>query len=304
MKNLKEYRFASSPAEAVAMMRQGPGQGAYIAGGTDMLLVPQGYDFVVDINHAGLSDIARTEQGDLFLGAAVTLQNLATNPLVLDFADGAVSRVAAQCGNRPVRTTATVGGNLCNALPSADMAPVLIALDATCFIADIDSTESLPLADFFIGPRRTILDDRLLIGLAVDEAHADWRCVCHKLTRTAEDISLVQVAVALDVKGGVIHHARIVLGAVAPVPLRATLAEAPLTRMQIADVTPDIIADVAEIAAGEAEPIDDHRATAEYRRDMVRVLTQRLVSRAVAWGDGPSTCEESTIDDGDNGGVA
>ena len=74
MWNLKEYRFATNPAEAVALMRQGPGKGAYIAGGTDMLLDRPACDFVVDVNHAGIGDIARTPGGDLFLGAAATLQ--------------------------------------------------------------------------------------------------------------------------------------------------------------------------------------------------------------------------------------
>lgn len=305
MWNLKEYRFASSPAEAVAMMRQGPGKGAYIAGGTDMFLDPPTCDYVVDINHAGLDQIVCNEEGDLFLGAAVTLQALCTDELVQNFAAGAICRVAAQCGNRPVRTTATMGGNLCNALPSADMAPVLIALDANCFIADTDSTESLPLAEFFTGPRRTVLEDRLLAGLSLAADHRDWRCVSHKLTRTAEDISLVQVAVSLDVKDDVIHQARIVLGAVAPVPLRATLAEQQLTSLRLADVDPDIIDDVGEIAAGEAEPIDDHRASAEYRREMVRVLTRRLVARAVAWDpNGEGDDQEPGPGNGDSGGVA
>jgi len=281
MWNLQEYRVASSPAEAVALMRKGPGKGAYIAGGTDMLLEHPACDFVVDINNAGIGAIARTPGGDLFLGAAATLQGIAENDFVRGFAGGAVGLAAAQCGNRPVRTTATVGGNLCNALPSADMAPVLLALDATCYIADQDNQESLPLADFFVGPRMTVLEDRLLVGVALPGQCAGWRCASHKMTRTAEDISLVQVAVALGLDDGRIQEVRIALGAVAPVPLRATLAETMLVGQEISAVTPEVLSDVATIAAGECEPRDDHRASAEYRRDMVRVLTRRLVARVL-----------------------
>jgi len=277
MWNLQDYRFAANPAEAVALMRKGPGKGAYIAGGTDMLLEHPNCDFVVDINRAGIGDVAVTPGGDLFLGAAATLQNLEDNDFVTGFAGGAVSIAASHCGNRPVRTTATVGGNLCNALPSADMAPVLLALDATCYIADEDSTESLPLTDFFVGPRMTVLEDRLLVGVALPAECAGWRCLAHKLTRTAEDISLVQVAVALGVEDGRIQEARIALGAVAPVPMRAILAETMLIGQEIAAVTPDVLGDVAAIAAGECEPRDDHRASAEYRRHLVGVLTRRLV---------------------------
>jgi len=291
--NLQEYRFATNPAEAVALMRKGPGKGAYIAGGTDMLLEHPSCDFVVDINKAGIGDIARTAGGDLFIGAVATLQDIVDNSFVRGFAGGAVSSAASQCGNRPVRTTGTVGGNLCNALPSADMAPVLLALDATCYITDEDSQESLPLTDFFVGPRLTVLEDRLLVGVALPGECAGWRCASHKLTRTAEDISLVQVAVSLGVDEGRIKEARIALGAVAPVPMRAILAETMLIGQEITAITPDVLGDVAAIAAGECDPLDDHRASAEYRRDMVAVLTRRLVARILA-------------DDGDNreGGAA
>ena len=281
MWDLREYRIAGTAQEAVAMMRQGPGRGAYIAGGTDMFLYPPACDYVVDISHAGLSDIARTPGGDLFFGAATTLHNLATNPLVTGFAGGILSEAAAHCGNRPVRSTATVGGNICNALPSADMAPVLLALDATCYIADEESQESLPLADFFIGPRQTVLGDRLLVGLALTAEAGTRRCASYKLTRSAEDISLVQVVVALGVAGDEIITARIALGAVAPVPLRAQLAEAQLVGRRVSTLDPDIIADAAAVAAAECEPRDDHRASAEYRRDMVRVLTRRQITRAL-----------------------
>jgi carbon-monoxide dehydrogenase medium subunit len=286
--NLQEYRFATNPAEAVALMRKGPGKGAYIAGGTDMLLEHPTCDFVVDINKAGIGDIARTAGGDLFLGAAATLQDLADNTFVTGFAGGAVSVAASQCGNRPVRTTATVGGNLCNALPSADMAPVLLALDATCYITDENSQESMPLTDFFVGPRLTVLEDRLLVGVGLPGECAGWRCASHKLTRTAEDISLVQVAVSLGVDDGRIQEARIALGAVAPVPMRATLAETMLMGQEITAITTDVLRDVAAIAAGECDPLDDHRASAEYRRDMVGVLTRRLVAQILA-DDGNNT---------------
>ncbi len=302
MRDLKDYRIAHSVQEAVTMMGQGPGRGAYIAGGTDMFLMPEDCDFVVDINHAGIAGIARTPGGDLFIGAAATLQGLATSPLTRDFACGALAGVAAQCGNRPVRSTATLGGNLCNALPSADMVPVLLALDAVCYVADVDSQESLPLADFFVGPRRTVLEGRLLVGLALPGEAADRRCVFRRLTRSAEDISLVQVAVALGVQDGTIETARIALGAVAPVPLRANLAEIQLAGLPLEDVDPDVIAAVATIAAGECEPIDDHRASADYRRDMVRVLTARLLARAAAWD--PSLPGRGSADEDGRGGAA
>lgn len=286
MWDLKEYRIAGSPAEAVAMLRRGPGKGVYIAGGTDLFLFPPQCDYVVDINHAGLGAIARTPDGDVFVGAAATLHAVATNPFVTGFAGGILAQAASHCGNRPVRSTATLGGNLCNALPSADLAPALLALDAVCYIVDEDSQESLPLEDFFEGPRRTVLGDRLLAGVALPAAAAGRRAAARRLTRSAEDIALVQVAVALDVADGRLGAVRIALGSVAPVPMRAMLAEAQLEGEAVADLTPDRLADVAAIAAGESEPIDDHRAGAAYRREMVGVLTRRLLAGLLAGAPG------------------
>ena len=299
MWEISDYRFASTPPEAVVMMRQGPGKGVYLAGGTDLLLYPPKCDFVVDISRAGIGNIARTPDGDIFLGAGVTLQDLATSELVTSYAGGELSRVASHCGNRPVRSTATVGGNICNALPSADMAPVLLALDATCFITDEDSQESLPLTDFFVGPRETVLGDRLLVGLALPAEACDRYCATRKLTRSAEDIALVQVAVALDCGDGKISNARVALGAVAPVPMRSFLAESALEGVDInpedKETFNEVIGDAARLAAGEADPIDDHRCSAEYRRDMVRVLTRRLLEEVFAdVASGPASDHGST----------
>lgn len=281
MWELQDYRIAGSPAEAVEMLRAGPGKGRFIAGGTDLFLERPDCDFVVDVSRAGLTDIASTPAGDLFLGAGVSLEQLARDRLVADFAGGVVGRVASLCGNRPVRTNATIGGNLCTALPSADMAPVLLALDADCFIMGDHEQESLPLCDFFVGPRLTVLEDRLLVGLALPAEAGSRICLSRKLTRSAEDISLVGVAVSLQLEDGQVNQVRIALGAAAPVPLRSTLAENVLQGLPLAEVTPDVVADAAEIAAGEAEPISDHRASAEYRREMVKVLCRRLLAEAV-----------------------
>jgi CO/xanthine dehydrogenase FAD-binding subunit len=281
---LKEYRYAGSPAEAVALMRQGPGRGRYVAGGTDLLLEkPPDCDFVVDVNGAGCGGIETTPDGSLVLGATATLQALAVSPEVAAFAGGAVRAAALACGNRPVRSVGTLGGNLCHALPSADMAPILLALDGVARIADTGGTDEIPLRDFFTGPRRTVLGDRLLAAVVLP-APVSARCArARKLTRTAEDISLVQVAVGLDLDGGVARAARVALGAVAPTPLRADDAEARLAGVHLASPAgAAAIAEAAAAAAAAARPIDDQRASAEYRRAMVEVLTRRLLGEIVA----------------------
>ncbi len=279
MKKLRSYLYAASAAEAVSLLRRGPGRGIYVAGGTDLYLVmPPGVDFVVDVNGAGIAGIATEPNGDLAIGAAASLQQVATAPAVVAFAGGAVAAVAAHCGNRPVRTTATIGGNLCTALPSADMAPILLALDARARITDGSAVVEVPLADFFTGPRRTALEDRLLAAIVLPASAGRWRARARKLCRTQEDISIAHVAVGLRLDGPIIQEARVALGAVAPVPCRAPAAEEALAGLKVtAAIAPDAIAAAARLAGARAEPIDDHRASAAYRRAMVTVLARRLV---------------------------
>lgn len=303
MRNLKEFRVPGSPAEAVSMLRAGPGKGRFIAGGTDLNLARQGCDYLVDLKQAGINRINLSSGGNVEIGAVAPLQECFNSHILENFAGGVINRVAGQCGDRSHRTAATIGGNLCNALPSADMAPVLMALDAVCVIVDEDSRESLPLAEFFISPRRTVLGDRLLAGLVLPAETSSWRCQNYKLTRSADEIALVQVAVALELKDGLIIQARIALGAVAPIPLRSFAAEKILVGLKLSEITPDHVEHIAAVAAGQCDPIDDHRASAEYRTGMVRVWTRRLICRVLA-EDGPEACGGGRGSGGDEGGAA
>jgi len=303
MGEIKECRIANSPAEAVAMLKAGPGKGCYLAGGTNVCLTSEKIDFVVDINQAGLSGIDGSEAGDVLIGAATTLQECFNNRFLNAFAGGAISRVAGQYGERSLRMTATIGGNLCTALPAADMAPVLMALDAVCIILDEESQESISLAEFFISPRETVLENRLLAGLVLPGDAAGWVCHSFKLSHAAEGTAVVQVAVALEVKDDVVTRARIVLGGVGPVPLRSQLAENLLVDLKLDQITPDLVENVALVAASETDPADDHLASAEYRMEKVQLLTRRMICRALA-EKGMEPCQDADYSDGNDGGVA
>jgi CO/xanthine dehydrogenase FAD-binding subunit len=274
-----DYLYASSAREAMALLRGGNGRGLLVAGGTDLLQSRPACDFIVDISGAGLDEIIRTPEGGLRLGAGATLQSIATADPVLDYAGGAIAAAAQRCGNRPVRSVATLGGNLCSALPSADMAPVLLALEAEVRCSDGEQEESLPLRAFFTGPRRTVLGERILLSVDLPARHARAVTTSRKLARTAEDISLVHVAVSLTLEGRLLRAARIGLGAVAPLPLRAEQAEAHLAGMSLDEREgPRRLGEAAGLAAQQASPISDHRGSGEYRRAMVAVLCRRLLS--------------------------
>ena len=284
MWDLKEYRFASSPAEAVAMLRRGPGRGAYIAGGTDLLRGNPDCDFVVDINHAGIATIDLHPDGDLFLGAATTVLDAGRDPRVEAFAGAALATTLAECARRASRPGATFGGQLCHGTRCGDLAPVLLALDAECVIADEAATSTVALSAFYRGGGTT-LADRLLVGVILPRNARLRRCLSHRHTRSRDGAALVQMAVGLDVVENLIVNLRIGLGAATAVPQRTPLAEAVLTGLDPRAVGPQEIQECAETAAAEVAPVDDSRASAGYRRDLVAVLTRRLLSRILAWRD-------------------
>ena len=168
-----------------------------------------------------------------------------------------------------IRNLATVGGNICNAAPSADMAPPLMALDAEAVIAGPQGQRRVPLASFFVGVRRTVL--------APTSCWWSWWCrprdprsggnYLRHTPRRELDIAVVGVASQLTLSDGVCAKARIALAAVAPTPVRATAAEQALEGQP---VTAEPIERAAELAVGAAQPISDQRGSAEFRLHLVR----------------------------------
>jgi carbon-monoxide dehydrogenase medium subunit len=213
------------------------------------------------------------------VGAAVTARELELDPRVredyLSLAEG-----GALIGSVQVRNLATVGGNLCNAAPSADLAPPLMALEAEAVIAGPRGKRQVPLAEFFQGVRRTVLaPDELLVELVVPAPgpRSGGNYLRHTPRREL-DIAVVGVASQLTLSNGVCAKARIALAAVAPTPVRATAAEQALEGQP---VTPEQIERAAELAVSAAQPISDQRGSAEFRRHLVRVLTRRTLTSAL-----------------------
>ena len=220
----------------------------------------------------GLSAVAVTVDAIRF-GALTTLTALMEHPVVA--AEYPVLPFTARyMGSPAIRHLATVGGNLCNASPAADLAPVLLVLDARVGLVGAAGPRRLPLDRFFQGPGRTALaPGELLAWVEVPRKHAGWDVRYERLdVRRAMDIAIVGVALALRRDGGRVTEARLALGAVAPTPLRVPDAEAALVA---GGLTPATIDRVAELATAAARPIGDVRATAEYRREMVGALVRR-----------------------------
>jgi carbon-monoxide dehydrogenase medium subunit len=184
-------------------------------------------------------------------------------------------------GSLQVRNLATVGGNLCNAAPSADMAPPLVALEAQAVIAGAGGERRVPMADFFTGVRQTVLaPNEMLVELVVPApgAHSGGQYLRHTPRREL-DIAVVGVASQLTIADGRCTKARIALASVAPTPVRATAAERSLEGRA---VTPEAIERAATLAIEAARPISDQRGSVEFRKHLVRVLTRRTLTTALA----------------------
>jgi carbon-monoxide dehydrogenase medium subunit len=262
-----------------------PAGAKLVAGGTDLL--PQMKNGllkparVVDLSGVTeLRALGPADGGGLRIGAAVTARELELDARVRA-RYASIAESGALVGSVQVRNLATVGGNLCNAAPSADMAPPLIALDAVAVIAGPKGRRRVPLAEFFTGVRRTVLGaDELLVELVVpDSGAASGGNYLRHTPRRELDIAVVGVAAQVTLAGGKCAKARIALAAVAPTPVRATAAERALEGQTL---TPELIERAAGLAVEAAKPIADQRGSVEFRRHLTRVLTRRTLTTALA----------------------
>ena len=221
----------------------------------------------------------RHDEG-LHIGSAVTLQELASDPVVRrDYA--ALATAAGLVGSVQTRNMATVGGNLCNASPSADTAPPLLCLQARLVLASARGTRTVALQDFFIGPGETmLLTGELLTEIVVPvPAAGTGSAYVRHIPRQAMDISVVGVAAALELDhAGRIVDAHIALGAVAPTPMLASKAAALLRNRMPEEL---LWREAGSLAAQEARPVDDIRASITYRRHLVGELTMDALRAAL-----------------------
>ena len=277
-----DYLAPTSLREAVEMLRENP-EASPLAGGTDLLVQ-------IKERHRAVSAVMSlkrvrelhecVDNGALTIGSAVTAGRIAGDPLVQqDYT--ALAAGAGLIGSVQIQNMATVGGNLCNASPSADAAPPLLALDARAVIASASGERILPLADFFLGPGKTALKPgELLKAIQVPRPAANSGSFYYRHTpRARMDIAVVGAAAALTLDAdGRIAAAGIALGAVAPTPIRAFQAE----RVLIGEMPSEaLFARAGAAAMAESAPIDDLRASADYRRHLVNILTQRALRQAL-----------------------
>lgn len=280
-----DYHEPGSVAEACELLSQFKGKGKVLAGGTDLLVNLKKKVFTTAnvISVGKLPDLKGVEKNDgrVRIGARENVADLAENALVKQtFA--ALASGAGWLGSPLVRNLATIGGNVVSARPAADLPPSLIAYGAEALLQKTGGERTVPVESLFTGPGATILaPDELLTALILPAPLPNSGAGYQKLgVREALEISLVNVAafIALDGPDGPIKAARVVLGSVAPTPIRAQSAESALIGEKPSEA---LFEKAANAASGDSRPIDDFRGSAAYRRAMVGVLTKRALDAAL-----------------------
>ncbi len=253
-------------------------------GGTDYLVelkhVPQSPGVVIDVSRLqGLKGIEIVDAG-LRIGAGVTHTEIMADPLIKEHVPAMID-AAHTVGAVQTRNLGTLGGNLVTCVPSMDSGPTLLALDAEVTILGAKGTRQSSLTDFFVAPRKTSLEpDELLLEIIIPKENLGKPASFIKFgLRKGQALALVNAASALWVEGNKFKDVRIALGAVAPVVIRASKAEALLEGQSVSE---GLIQEAAKIAVGEAKPINDFRASKEYRNDLIEVGTRRTLQAALA----------------------
>ena len=278
-----DYYAPESIPEACELLARLSSRAKVIAGGTDVLskmkqemLVTQAFVSLKNIRQLG--NIESVEGRGVVIGAKATHNDLVDSP-ILQRKYPAICGTAHSMANLQVRNRGTIGGNIVNAVPSADLPPILIALGATVTLVGTAGERTLLLEDFFVGPGQTVIaPDEILIEIVIPNQSITGSSYFKFGLRHSGALAVVGVAAAVTFQNGVIGDARIVLGAVAPVPMRAREAEDILTGRMASE---ELLEEAGKRASRECRPISDIRGSEEYRRDMVKVFTKRALRKAL-----------------------
>jgi carbon-monoxide dehydrogenase medium subunit len=236
-------------------------------------------DYFISIERIdSLDHIDYDEKAGLRIGSLTTLLSIENSDLIQS-KFRVLSQAASTLGPKAIRNRATIGGNLCNAAPSADAAPALMVLGASVKIRGVEGERLIPIENFFTGPGQTHLgNNQILTEILVPNLPPDTGAVYLKETRTrGADLAIVGVAALVTTENDVIKDVKIAIGAAAPTPIRAKKAEKILKGKKPDE---ELLQRAGQSASEDSNPIDDVRASADYRHKLVSVLVKRAVKQA------------------------
>lgn len=282
-----DYYAPESLAEAIGLLTQLGPSARVLAGGTDILvkmksgiLTPSALVSLKNLRE--LRRIHWDANRGLAIGALATHNEIRDSAVVQErFLS--LSEAAHKLANNQIRNRGTIGGNLVNAIPSADLPPILIALGAHVTLARLDSSRTVPLESFFTGVSCCALEPEreILAEVVIPPQETTGSTYLKFGLRRSGALAVVGVAAAVTMEGDVVRDARICLGAVYKVPTRAIQAEQILIGKRW---NSDLLEQAGRAAVGCCLPISDIRGSAEYRRDLVRIFTRRALKHAITKG--------------------
>ena len=285
--SMREFEFVepASVSEACSLLAEDPDGSVVFAGGTDILVDLKAglkhYRRLVSLGRiSNLKGIEIGADGGLTIGATATINMIARHQGIKERFPG-INDAAMSLAAEQVRNQATVAGNLCMAVPSADMAPILLAHGATMRVVSPTGEREVPLREFFVGPRETVLEPADVV-VAIElpaTVSGTGAASIRQGGRVSLSLPKASVAAVVVMDGNVCREAMVALGAVAPTPIVATAAGEVVVGKELSE---DVLREAGERAAEAAVPIDDLRASKEYRLELVRVLTRRVLIAAAA----------------------
>jgi len=279
------YHAPTTIDEACSMLAHFGAKAKILAGGTDLLVNMKkkllSPEQIISLNRIeGLNEVSYHKGSWLVLGPLGTAANLSNSKLIQERIS-VLAQGAGRLGSPLVRNRATLGGNLITARPASDLAPPLLVLSAEVVLKGPKGERTILLEKFFQGPGQTPIQvDEILTQILIPKTQGAGAYI--KLgSRKALEIALVNAASFLELApDGSIQQARVALGAVAPIPLLATSAAKILKGAKPKDEDDPVFQEAAQAAAQDSKPITDHRGSAGYRQDMVKILTLRTLKDA------------------------
>lgn len=277
-----EYFNPKNLYETLSLLARLRGKAELIAGGTNVIPDIRGKvtkpQVLIDLSQVKNLSYIKEEKQKIRIGALTTISDLASSEVIKKYAP-VLYETARQIGNPLVRNRATIAGNLANASPAADMAGPLLVLEATVLLEKQRAkAKTIPLDRFFTGPNRTVLKkDELLREILFPKPATNAKMAYFKFgLRNAMAISVISMAVLMEMEKDKCRKARVAVGAVAPVPMRAYNVEKMLAGETVTDT---LIKRCCDGIVNEVRPISDIRASAEYRKAMASVLLARLLRK-------------------------
>lgn len=281
MKHFEYYKPQS--LDEVWELKAKLSEALFIAGGTDLMVRIKNSEISPPalISLRSISELRSIEIGELtHLGAMTPISDLIQHQ-ALSHKFPVLIEAAKRLGSIQIRNVATIGGNLCNSSPCADMALPLLVLEAKLRLQNPHGSRIIPLNEFFIGPGETCLTpDEILTDILLKSPSAAAKSTFMKKGRVKMDLAIASVAALLEMDGERCLKARLAAGSVAPVPLRLSRVEA---LFEGATITKELLAEAQQLAAQSVAPITDIRASKEYRRQIVAVYVKRALKKILEW---------------------